>query len=163
MQQLPIKQKVAKVLPFLQQAGYVADPPPCSTAPKLTQILEAEGDRLKVAGDILDYGDFYVTDDALIYDEKTVEKRLRKPDGVRGLLQEFRDQLATVDSFDPASLEQCLKAFVAAKAIKIGQIIHALRVAVTGKGVGFGVFETLAILGRESCLARIDRALKLID
>ena len=162
MQQLPIKQKVAKVLPFLQRAGYVADPPACETAPQLTKILEATGDRLKVAGDILDYVDFYVTDDALLYDEKTMEKRLRKPGGARALLQEFREQLAAVEGFEPADLQQCLKDFVAAKEIKIGQIIHALRVAVTGKAVGFGVFETLAILGRESCLARIDRALKLV-
>jgi glutamyl-tRNA synthetase len=43
----------------------------------------------------------------------------------------------------------------------VGDVIHALRVAVTGKGVGFGMFETLEILGRERCLARIDRALEL--
>ena len=42
--------------------------------------------------------------------------------------------------------------------IKIGEIIHALRVAVTGKAVGFGMFETLEILGRESCVNRIDLA-----
>ena len=161
MQQLPIKQKVAKVLPFLQQAGYVTDPPSCDTAPKLAKILEAAGDRIKIAGDVLDYADFYVADDCLTYNEKTVEKRLRKPADAHPLLQEFRTQLAAVENFDPDKLEKCLKDFVAAKEIKIGQIIHALRVAVTGKGVGFGVFETLAILGRESCLARIDRALKL--
>jgi glutamyl-tRNA synthetase len=34
-----------------------------------------------------------------------------------------------------------------------------VRVAVTGKGVGFGLFDTLAILGKDRCLARIDRAL----
>ena len=38
-----------------------------------------------------------------------------------------------------------------AEGIKIGQIIHAVRVAVTGKAVGFGLFETLAILGKERC------------
>ena len=38
----------------------------------------------------------------------------------------------------------------------------AVRVAVTGKGVGFGLFETLAILGRERCLERIDRALAML-
>jgi len=161
MQQLPIKQKVAKVLPFLQQAGYVANPPPCETATQLTKIVEGAGDRIKVAGDILDYTDFYVADEELTYDEKTVEKRLRKPAEARPLLQEFREQLAAVDDFEPAMLERCLKDFVEAKEIKIGQIIHALRVAVTGKGVGFGIFETLAILGRERCLARIDRALAL--
>ena len=46
-----------------------------------------------------------------------------------------------------------------AEGINIGQIIHAVRVAVTGKAVGFGLFETLAILGKARCLARIDRAL----
>ena len=39
--------------------------------------------------------------------------------------------------------------------------MHAVRVAVTGKAVGFGLFDTLAILGRERCLARIDRAFEL--
>ena len=42
-------------------------------------------------------------------------------------------------------------------------MIHALRVAVTGKSVGFGMFETLEILGRDSSLARIDRALARLD
>ncbi len=161
MQQLPIKQKVAKVLPFLQQAGHIDDPPPCETAPKLTQILEAAGDRVKVAGDILDYTDFYVSDEELPYDEKTVEKPLRTPDDAKSLLTEFRAQLAALESFEPEELEKCLKSFVEEKGIKIGQIIHALRVAVTGKAVGFGMFETLAILGRERSLARIDRALTL--
>lgn len=161
MQQLPIKQKVAKALPFLQQAGFVADPPPCDTAPTLTKILEAAGDRLKVAGDVLDYIDFYVSGDELAYDEKTLEKRLRKPPEARSLLEEFRAKLAGVESFEPATLEKCLKDFVAEKEIKIGQIIHALRVATTGKAVGFGMFETLAILGPKRSLARIDRALTL--
>jgi glutamyl-tRNA synthetase len=43
--------------------------------------------------------------------------------------------------------------------LTIGQVNQALRVAVTGKAVGFGTYETLAILGRERCLSRIDRAL----
>jgi glutamyl-tRNA synthetase len=43
--------------------------------------------------------------------------------------------------------------------VQIGQIIHVLRVAVTGKAVGLGMFETLEILGRQSVLARIEQAL----
>ncbi|MCG8449709.1 MAG: glutamate--tRNA ligase, partial [Pirellulales bacterium] len=73
-----------------------------------------------------------------------------------------RQQLAEVQTFDAAALETLLKSFVAAKEIKIGQIVHALRVAITGKPVGFGIFETLAILGKERSLARIDRALALV-
>lgn len=161
MQRLPMKQKVAKTLPFLQRAGLVSDPPSCDSGPYLTQILTAAGDRIKVAGDVLDYADFYVADDQLVFDEKTLDKRVRKPEGAAGLLTEFRGQLAVAEPFTAEELERLLKNFVEAKGIKIGDIVHAVRVAVTGKAVGFGLFETLAILGRERCLARIDRALSL--
>jgi glutamyl-tRNA synthetase len=162
MQKLPLKQKVAKVLPFLQQAGYVTSPPPCDTGPYLSQIVEAAGDRIKVAGDILDYGDFYTADAELSFDEKTFDKRLRNAPGASALLTEFREVLVTVEPFDAAPIEHALKKFVEEKGIKIGDIVHAVRVAVTGKGVGFGLFETLAILGRERCLARINRALAML-
>jgi len=161
MQQLPLKQKVAKVLPFLQAAGLIADPPPCDTAPQLAKIVAAAGDRIKIAGDILDYADFFVADDCLEYDEKAFHKRLRKPDDAAELLKEFRQVLADLNSFEADSLETALKSFVEQRGIKIGQIVHAVRVAVTGKPVGFGLFETLAILGRQRSLARIDRALAL--
>jgi glutamyl-tRNA synthetase len=52
-----------------------------------------------------------------------------------------------------------LQDFVEAKGINPGQIIHALRLAVTGKAVGFGLFESLEILGKPQCLTRIERAL----
>ena len=159
MEGLPIKQKVAKVLPFLQKVGCVADPPPCDTAPYLTKIVEAAGDRIKIAGDILDYADFYVTDDKLTYDAKAFEKRIDKPADARSLLAKFKEELATVEPFAAPTLEAALKRFVESEDIKIGQIIHVLRVAVTGKGVGFGMFETLDILGRDRCLNRIERAL----
>ena len=71
----------------------------------------------------------------------------------------FRDRLATAEAFDATSLERLFQGFLQTEGASIGQIIHALRVAVTGKAVGFGVFEALAILGKEHCLARIDRAL----
>ena len=162
MRGLPMKQKVAMVLPYLQKAGYVADPPPCDTAPKLTQILEAAGDRLKVAGDVLEFTEFFIDDSEMTYDEKAVEKRLRKPEDALALLRDYRDQLAAVEAFDAQALDQHLHDFVEAKQIKIGQIIHALRVAVTGKSVGIGMFDTLAILGQDACLARIDRTLATV-
>ena len=110
----------------------------------------------------LDFDDFFTADDALSYDEKAFEKRLRKPENAADLLAGFRERLAAAESFDAATLEDLLKAYVEERGIKIGQVIHALRVAVTGKAVGFGMFETLALVGRERCLARMDRALSLL-
>ena len=47
-----------------------------------------------------------------------------------------------------------------AKPIKIGQIIHAVRVAVTGTTIGAGLYETMELLGRERVRTRLDHAVK---
>ncbi|MEQ8849646.1 glutamate--tRNA ligase [Botrimarina sp.] len=160
MQAVPLKTKAARCLDFLQQAGLVPDPPPCDAGPLVTGIVAAAGDRIKVYGDILDYDDFFVADDRLTYDEKAWQKRLAQPDDAAPLLAKYREKLAATPEADAARLEADLKAFCEEEGIKIGQIIHALRVATTGKAVGFGMFETLELLGHERRLARIDRALE---
>jgi glutamyl-tRNA synthetase len=146
-------------LPFLQQAGLVTSPPPCDTGPLLSKIVEAAGDRIKTAGDILEFSEFFTADEALQFEEKAFKKRVLK-DGAVELLKSFRDVLADVEPFDSETCEAALREFIEAKEIKIGQIIHALRVAVTGKGVGLGMFEVLEILGKDRCLTRIDRCLE---
>jgi len=157
MQALPSKKKVAMVLPYLQQAGLVSSPPPCDTGPRVARILAAADDRIKVAGDILEFREFFVDDDALEFEEKAFEKRIRKP-AAQSLLMAYREELANLEPFDATTTEVALRAFLESQSIKIGEIIHALRVAVTGKAVGFGMFDTLEILGQPSCLARIDIA-----
>jgi glutamyl-tRNA synthetase len=159
MQVVPIKQKVALVLPFLQQAGLVTSPPPCDIGPRLTRIVEAAADRIKVAGDILDFTEFFVADDELTYDEAAFDKRIRKANAGE-LLAKLNEQLAQVEPFDAPSTDRAVHAFVEQQGIKIGDIIHALRVAITGKSVGLGMFEALAILGRDSSRKRIARAVK---
>jgi len=159
MQQMPVEQKVSMVLPYLQKAGLVSAEPAGDVETKLAAILQAADDRIKTAGDVLDYADFFLPDDQLPYDEKAFEKRLRKPADAAELLNEFKDRLATVEPFDAETLDKLLHDFVETEGIKMGQIIHAVRVAVTGKSIGFGLFDILAILGKQSCLARIDRAL----
>jgi glutamyl-tRNA synthetase len=161
MQKLPLKQKVARTVSFLQRAGWVGTPPTCETGPYVTQIVEAAGDRIKVAGDILDYQDFFTPDDQLNYDEQAFEKRLLKQSDAVDLLTAFRQELAGAKDFAAEGLERLMHRFVDDRQLSIGQIIHVTRVAVTGKSVGFGLFDCLAILGRERSLARIDRALDI--
>jgi glutamyl-tRNA synthetase len=65
------------------------------------------------------------------------------------------DRLAAVEPFDVPTPEAMMQQFITAEVIKINHIIHAVRVAVTGKSVGLGLFDTLATLGRERALRRI--------
>ena len=161
MQQLPTKQKTPRCLSYLQRAGLVSDPPPCDAGAKLTRILDAAGDRVKTFGDCLAYADFFFTDE-VAFNEKDFRKRLLA-DGAGDLLAAFRTTLATVEPFDVEHLEAAMQAFLAEREIKIGQIIHALRVATTGRGVGPGLYDCLEILGKETCLERIDAALEKIS
>jgi len=80
---------------------------------------------------------------------------------VRDLLAGYAAELRKAAPFEPGPLEEALKRVVEAAGVKVGDLVHAVRVAVTGKTVGPGLYDCLAILGRERSLARIERALPL--
>lgn len=157
MRTVPVKRKVPLVLDYLQRAGIVSQPPPCEIGPYLQSIVLAAGDRLKTAGDILAFPEFFVANEQLAYDEKEFARQFQAA-GVGTLLLEFRDALAAQEPFTAAALEEWLKQFVAERQMKIGQLVHPLRLALTGKSVGLGLYETMEILGRERCLARLAQA-----
>jgi glutamyl-tRNA synthetase len=154
---VPVERKTELVLPFLQKAKLVPEPTPADVIARVTDIARAAGERIKVAGDILDYAAFFQADDQFPYDEKAFNQHVRKPEA-NALLRKIRDRLATA-TFDPKALEALVQDFAESEKIKLGAINQPLRVAVTGKAIGFGTYETLALLGRARCLARIDRAL----
>ena len=160
-QKTPIDKKVALVLPFLKRAGLVEDSPTEETLGLIARVVTAAGDRIKVWGDVLDFATFFQADDRFAYNEQAFEKQARKA-GAAELLARLKAPLAAVEPFDPPGLEAAVRAFIAAQQIGLGDIIHALRVAITGDAVGFGLYDALAILGRERCLARIERAISLI-
>ncbi|MFV2065596.1 MAG: glutamate--tRNA ligase [Pirellulales bacterium] len=159
MQQLPIDEKLQRVLPYLQRSSLVTSPAPDDDLATVRAILQAAGDRIKVAGDILEYDTFFLSDEQLEFDEKAFDKRLRRVAEAGDLLRRFRQRLVETEPFAAATIEEAFGQFVADAQIKPGQIIHALRVVTTGNPVGFGMFETLAILGRARVVNRIDRAL----
>lgn len=164
MHRLPIEQKVDLCWPYLVAADWVAGAVP-QDSPQyamVKQVIVAADDRIKLAGDVLEFDDFFVADENLQFDPTAFDKRLKQDPPAVELLRQFRDQLAGLEDFSAASAEACLKQFVESQGIKFNQIIHALRVSVTGKAVGFGMFDTLAILGLPRVLARIDRALSLL-
>jgi glutamyl-tRNA synthetase len=83
----------------------------------------------------------------------------------RRVLQHAQEVLATA-SFDSDSLDQALRAAAAQLGLKAGPMFQPIRVAVCGRKNAPPLFETMAVLGRETCLARIAKAeerLKSLD
>jgi glutamyl-tRNA synthetase len=158
-QALSIDERLERVVPYAERVGWCGAPPTEAERARLRVIVAAANERLKIAGDLLDYDEFFVADDELVYDEKAFEKRIRNATDAPALLAALRDELARLQPFDAPTLERLGYDFVAARGLGLGAIVHAVRVAVSGKAVGFGLFDILAILGRERVVARIDRAL----
>lgn len=161
MMALPLEEKVTRVRPYAQRLGWVGEPALAEQEERLVHVTRAAGDRLKTAGDILDFPEFFTTAVQLQWDEKDFEKRIRQA-GAGPLLTRLRPQLAAAEPFTAIEAERAVKQFLADEGLKIGDIIHALRVAVTGKAVGLGMFDALEILGRDETLARIDRTLEML-
>lgn len=160
-QALSLDEKVDRMLPFLAGAGLIASTADATAREQTRRIVAAAGDRLKVAGDILAYADFFfLPDDAYPFDADAAEKHLQKPEA-RERLRRFRERLAALKAFDVETLERVMQKFLEAEQIKISAIIHTVRVAVTGKAIGPGLYDCLTIVGQEKCLRRIDRALAL--
>ena len=153
MKQMPLLEKVAGCLPFLQRANVLPSAPSTEQLEKLTKIIEASGDRIKLFSDILQYGTPLISP-VVAYDDKSVAKRLRK-DGVAQLLAAFANELEGMPLFEPHALESALQTFSTARGTQPSILIHGLRVACTGVEVGPGVYDILVILGKEESLKRI--------
>ena len=87
------------------------------------------------------------------YDQEAVSKHLSAA-GIGGLVQALRTTMQTV-AFDEASLERALRQLAEERGVKAGVLIHATRIAMTGRMVSPGLFEMLVVLGRERVLARL--------
>lgn len=159
MKLLSIEEKVSHCVPFLVRAKIIPANPDADTMQLLTRIVTATGDRLKLFSDILQYGT-PIFKDEIEFNPKAVEKRLKKA-GAAELLKGFADVLKTVPSFDAATLDKALHDHCTANNIKVGDLVNPVRVAVTGVEVGFGLFDTLELVGRDRVLSRINKALSL--
>src|SRR5206468_1793707 len=126
---------------------------------KVQRVVEAYGNSLKLCSDILLYAAFFFRDPE--YDPQAVEKRLRKP-GAAEILRQVAQILASFEPFEAKPLEERLHAFCQERGLKPGDLNHILRVATTGVTIGPGMFDCLAILGREETLRRMERALQVV-
>jgi glutamyl-tRNA synthetase len=94
--------------------------------------------------------------DPVDFDADGVRKHLSGADApahVRAL----REAFAATAVWDEPTLERELRALAEARGLKAGTLIHATRLAMTGRMVSPGLFEMLVLLGRDRVLARLDR------
>ena len=114
--------------------------------------------RTKFWSDIPGNCAYFFTDDYPV-DEKAVEKRLKK-EGVKDLLLDLANRFEALEPFTAAAGEAMVKEL--AQGQGMGPWVHPVRVAVSGRGEGIGLFETCELLGKEKTVARLRRAANMV-
>jgi len=122
-------------------------------------VLELLAPRAKRLGDFVSIGRFFFTD-AIEYDASAVQKHLHTA-GMDEHLRAVAAALSALDTFDLRSTEEAVRLVAGARGVKAAALIHALRVAITGRTVSPGLFEVMSLVGRDRVLARVDRAIAL--
>jgi glutamyl-tRNA synthetase len=148
---LPIEELSAQLAPFFAKAGLKA------SDEKLLAVAPLIRERIRLLGEAPAAADFFFVDELAPYDPAELIPQKGDAMLARRVLEKAREVLATA-AFDHDSLDQALREAAAALGLKAGPMFQPIRVAVCGRKNAPPLFETMIVLGRETCLARIQKA-----
>jgi glutamyl-tRNA synthetase len=125
----------------------------------LEGIIVAQRERAKTMKEMAENSRFFFAETIQI-DPKAAAKHLAQDS--QGSLVEVRDRLAALAAWTAPAIHDSVNALATEKGVGLGKIVQPIRVAISGGTVSPPIDATLALLGRERTLARIDAALKQI-
>jgi glutamyl-tRNA synthetase len=124
----------------------------------IRQISPLIQERIGTLKDAVTYADFFFLD-KLAYDSAMLTGKKVTVEMVLTSLKSAMEKLSSLESFTPDVLETILRRLADELGIHTGQLLNPLRVAMTGRDAAPPIFETMAVLGKERCLKRIEAAL----
>jgi glutamyl-tRNA synthetase len=144
------------VVPYFREASLdvrVSDP-------WFHRLLDLLRPRAKRLTDFVDLARPFLSD-TVEYEAEAIEKHL----GVAGLgshMEALAAALGATDPFDESHVEAAVRGTAAERGMKAGVLIHATRVAVTGRTASPGLFDVLTLLGRDRTVARLERLVNFL-
>jgi len=152
-----------QLTPVLMEAGLTTRLEIETRWPWMLNVVRALQDRLHLLTDIVEQGSYFFTD-RFEYDPKGVKKQFRRPDAVASL-QQLSQVLGSIpeNAFSRETAEEELRKLAEAHDRKPADFIHPLRLAISGRTGGPGIFELLELLGRDRCVRRIEQAIRHIE
>jgi glutamyl-tRNA synthetase len=137
----------------------------------IISVVRLMKERVSTINDFIEFGKYFFAE-PVGYDEKSIAKYWN--DDVKKYLGEYLEVLKNPpaapppfgkggnnDAFTAAKLEQALREFTDSKGTKASQLIHPLRLALTGISISPGIFELMEVLGKDRIIARITNILKM--
>jgi len=152
---LPLDELAARLGPFATAAGFHAEPA------KLRAIAPLIQERIKLLRDVSTAADFFFAEELPPYDPAELIPQKGDAATAVAVLEKARAVLAEAE-FTHDVLDAALRAGAANLKVKTGQMFQPVRVAVCGRKIAPPLFETLVVLGRDTCLKRIGQAIGML-
>ena len=152
IKEMPAGKLTELIIPSLKEKGYISADFDRERLEKIADLFKA---RMATLTDFLEWADF------VFVDKMTVGGEIRQQYLSHDRSKEFQllsGRISRLDIFDAASLEKVFRDLVAELGIQASELVHPVRVALTGKTIGPGLFDTMAILGKEKTVQRLREA-----
>ena len=146
---------VAPLKPFLEKSGIEIE-----ADDYIVQVIETLQPRSKTLADMAEAALFYYHSD-IVYDEKAAKKFLKA--AALEPLKLLADKLEALENYSQSDLETVFLAVMDETGLKLGKIAQPVRVALTGRTASPGIFEIIAILGKDRVLPRLRKAIQFIE
>jgi glutamyl-tRNA synthetase len=144
------------VFPFLKEAELVTDEEFEQKRDYLKNILDLFKNRMKTLGDLAKYGRYFFGDPER-YDNNALKKYWKG--NTKSYLTEYRSEIEKAVDFSAENAEHLLRQIADKIGIPAAKIIHPVRIVLTGFAVSPGLFEMMEVLGKETCLRRLDKGI----
>ena len=126
----------------------------------LLKVIDLMKERVKSLRDMQNMTSMFF-EDPIEYDEKAMKKRW-KDESVNALISSFEQLLSEIENWNTEHIEIALRNLAEREDISVGKIIHPTRLALSGSGSGPSLFEMMELLGRKTCLRRLQKALNVL-
>ena len=155
-----------RLLPFLErpadEGGLADDVARPLDRAYLGRIIPLVQERIKRLDDGAELVGFFLEEPSA-YDPSQVQQKGMDVAGTAGALTAASARVEALDAWTSDALEGVLRPLAVELGVKTGQLFGTLRVAVTGRTAAPPLFETMEVLGRDRCLARMRRALAAVE
>lgn len=144
------------LIPRLIEAGYIKNEN--FNREEISAVVKLFQGRISTLADFVNWSDFIFLGEVKFEEEtrkKLLERNLSKEFGL--LIERFE----AIADFNHAAIEEKFRGLVNELGIKAGELVHPVRIALSGKTIGPGLFETIAILGKDKTKERLAMAKEL--
>lgn len=154
IKQLPLEEVVKLALPHLQKAGRLPEEMTPEQAEWANKLVALYHDQLSYGAEITELSEQFFTE-KLSYGE--AEKEILAAEQVPEVMTAFKEQLASLENFEPAEIKAAIKAVQKSTGHKGKNLFMPIRVVITGQMHGPELPDSISLLGKDKAIARVSQ------